>query len=191
MSTASRGGSSVTAFLAFATLVTIAILAPLTSGALEYSRARTTIWITLALAAPAVAIMVRCFRSCPVTPAWRGWWSFGLAAFLLHLWYGFIVVFDADFGAVLTSQGMLVGSSNFVLATVWSCSVAAAWLLPVTGWTRWLHALATALFVLSAVVSTVLFGSLASKLVGCLFVLILLAAAAARVFVPQTSRSQG
>lgn len=184
------GNPSAAALLAFAVLTAVAMLAPLAGAELEYGRARMTIWITLTLATPAIAMFVLRFRAGPLTPAWRSWWSIALAAFLLHLWYGFVVLFGGELHAVLTSQGTLVGSSNFVLAAVWTCSVAAAWLVPAPRWSWWLHALATLLFWVSAVVSTVLFGGPTSKLVGCLFVLALLIAAATRVLSPQFCRRQ-
>jgi len=143
------------ALFGFALAMAAALLGPLASSDLVYNRTRFTIWATILLAIPAVASFILAIGRASLGPAWRAWWTAALGAYLVHLWYGFGVMFAGDFAATFAAQGTLVAGSNFLLAAVWLASVASAWSALSA---PWLHGLATLLFCVSAITSTLLFG---------------------------------
>jgi hypothetical protein len=162
----------------FAVALATALLAPLAFGDVIYHRARFTIWAALTLASPAIALAVLRIGRAPLGAAWLAWWTAALAFYLLHIWYGFGVMFAGSWSATAEAQGPGVTVSNFALAALWSASVAAGWLqLGAT----WLHALATALLVVNATTSTLLFGRPPSPLIGGAFAAVIAAAALVRV----------
>jgi hypothetical protein len=151
-----RAGSwAVLPWLAFAVAMTAALLGPLAADDLVYGRTRFSIWATLLLATPALILVVLRAARRPFGPVWRAWWTVAFAGYLVHLWYGFAVMFGADLGATFEAQGTVVATSNFLLALLWAASVAIAW------WGRpmpWLHGAASLLFCVSALTSTLVFG---------------------------------
>ena len=143
------------ALLAFAVSMAVALLGPLASGDLVYNRTRFTIWATLLLAIPAVVRFILAIGRMPPGRTWRAWWTAALGGYLVHLWYGFGVMFTGDLAATFEAQGTVVAAGNFLLAILWLASVALAW----SGRPAfWLHAVATLLFCVSAVTSTLVFG---------------------------------
>lgn len=175
-------------FAAFAAVTAIAILVPFGLGDPDYNRARMTIWATLLLAVPALVLFIlRAGRQQTLGSDWRAWWTAAYLTFLLHLVWGFGVMFDADVGAVLDEQGILVGGSNFLLAGLWGLSVARAW-CGASG--LWLHTLASLLLTVSALVSTIVFGHGPSPTIGSALLLALLGAGAWRRFGGQAGGDQ-
>jgi hypothetical protein len=149
------GASGSLALLAFAVSMAVALLGPLASDDLVYNRTRFTIWATLLLAIPAVARFILAIGRMPLGRAWRAWWTAALGGYLIHLWYGFGVMFAGDLAATFEAQGTVVAAGNFLLAALWLASVALAW----SGRRAvWLHSIATLLFCVSAVTSTLVFG---------------------------------
>lgn len=168
---------SAPALLAFAITMAVALLAPLASADLIHDRTRFTIWATLLLAIPAVVGLVLAIGRAPLGRAWRAWWTAALAGYLVHLWYGFGVMFAGDLAATFAAQGTLVAGSNFVLVVVWLASVLVAWL---GGAATWLHAAVTLLFCINALTSTLLFGRPPSPLFGAALAAAIVVAAAVR-----------
>jgi hypothetical protein len=143
------------ALLGFAVAMAMALLGPLATSDLVYNRTRFTIWATVVLAIPAVVLFILAIGRAPPGATWRAWWTAAFGGYLVHLWYGFGVMFAGDLAATFDAQGTLVAGSNFVLALVWLASVACAWSARPAAW---LHALATLLFLVSAITSTLVFG---------------------------------
>ena len=169
--------SGARALLAFTVAMAVALLAPLASADLVHDRTRFTIWATLLLAIPAVVRFVLSIGRTPLNAGWRAWWTAALAGYLVHLWYGFGVMFAADFAATFATQGMLVAGSNFLLVVVWLASAAVAW---IGGAAPWLHAAVTLLFCINALTSTLLFGRPPSPLFGGLLAAAIVVAAISR-----------
>jgi hypothetical protein len=142
-------------FLAFAIASTVALLGPLAFGDIDYNRTRFTAWATLLLGTPALVLFLARVGYSSLDARWLDWWTAGLAMYLIHLWYGFGVMLAASFTATYDLQGALVATSNFALAGLWLASAIAGWLgrpaIP-------LHAAATLLFTVSAIISAIVFG---------------------------------
>jgi hypothetical protein len=159
---------------AFVCGVAVTILAPAAIGDVDFNRTRLTIWTTLLLACPALVLFVLRAGRIPLGLSWRAWWTAAYLAFVLHLVWGYGIMFRGDAGAVLRVQGTLVGVSNFLLAIIWGVSVLTAW----AGWRLLpLHAFATLFFSANALVSTLLFGHGPSPVVGGLVAATLVGAA--------------
>lgn len=172
---------AVAALPAFAVAAALSLLGPLAGGALDYDRARWTIWASFALAAPALVLFVLAAGRRPPGRIWLAWWSAGLAGYGLHLWQGFGVMLGADWAATVALQGGVVAGANTVLAMLWAASVAVAW----TGRPAlWLHGTAALLLVVAALTSTILFGRSPSPAVGWALAVLLSAALLARLVVP-------
>jgi len=133
-----------------------AMAAGLLAGNSDFARAKYTIWPCAALGGWAVALMIRHglgvrLRATP----WRLWWAAGFVAYLVHLWWGFGVVYDWNVASVYAGQGAVVASANFALVVLWALSVAGAFM----GWPLpWLHAVTALLFGVSILAASILFG---------------------------------
>jgi hypothetical protein len=173
------GASGSLALLAFAASMATALLGPLASDDLVYNRTRFTIWATLLLAIPAVVRFILAIGRTPPGRAWRAWWTAALGGYLIHLWYGFGVMFAGDLAATFEAQGTVVAAGNFLLAALWLASVAIAWSgRPAV----WLHSVATLLFCVSAVASTLVFGRPPSPWFGAALAMGIVAAAGGRLW---------
>jgi hypothetical protein len=175
--TRARGLGAVVPWFVLSAAIAVAILAPLALGDLDYNRTRLTIWASLLLATPAIALFVAWVGRRELGPAWRDWWTASALLFALHLVWSFGFMFGADLGAVFSVQGVLVATSNFVLAALWGASVIAAWL---GLGSLLLHGVATALLVVSGIGSTLVFGHGFSAPVGVAVVLAVLGGLLAR-----------
>lgn len=157
-------------FFAFALACAITLIGPLALGDVEYNRTRFTAWATLLLGAPALTFFVVRAGRIPLGASWLGWWTAGLVMYFIHLWFGFSEMLEASFRATFATQGIIVASSNFLLAGIWFLSVIVAWI----GWSAiWLHAFASLLFAASAIGSSLIFGRPPSPLFGMTLVLAL------------------
>lgn len=167
------------ALFAFIVAMAVALLGPLASDDLVYNRTRYAIWATLLLAIPAVVRFILALGRAPPGRAWRAWWTAALCGYLVHLWYGFGVMFAGDLAATFDAQGTLVAGSNFALALLWLASVAVAW----SGRRAfWLHAIATLLLCVSAITSTLVFGRPPSPWFGAAFAVGIAAATIGRLW---------
>ncbi|HEU0221013.1 MAG TPA: hypothetical protein VFR34_02235 [Paracoccaceae bacterium] len=137
----------------FAWTVFGALLAP----SLDQARAVYSIWPALLLGGIAAERFLRMGPWLEGT-GWLGWWAAGLLAYVIHLGFGYGVVFGFSFGAALESQGTLTVTLNFALLAAWALSVAAACVPKEPRWERALHALATLLLIVTALGSTLRLG---------------------------------
>ncbi|SMF51395.1 hypothetical protein SAMN06265365_11793 [Tistlia consotensis] len=143
----------VAVLLLFAFGFALSIFAGLMASNAAYARAQYTIWPCLLLGGWATAILIRRAPALGRT-GWRAWWIGGLVAYLVHLWFGFGVIYGWSFAAVYAGQGSLVASANFALALLWLASA----LVPAEG-RPWivLHLATAALFIAASLGSTLLF----------------------------------
>ena len=146
----------ISAFLVFAVGFLIAIASGLAADNADYARAKYTVWPMMALGGWTVALMLRygfCARLDET--AWRTWWAWGFLAYVVHLYWGFGIVFGWSFAAVYAGQGSLVAGANFTLLVLWGASVLASF----ARWpARWLHILTALFFAVSAMVASIVFG---------------------------------
>ena len=86
---------------------------------------------------------------------WRVWWTWGLVAYVAHLYWGFGLVFEWDIATVYAAQGSFVASANFGLLILWGLSV----LLAYAGLSaKWLHGITALVFAVSTLVASIVFG---------------------------------
>jgi uncharacterized integral membrane protein len=174
------GGSAVWTFLAFAVALSLALLAPLAFGDVLFNRARFSAWGTLLVGTPALFLFVLRLCRMPLGRDWLTWWTAGLAMYLVHLWYGFVLSLGASLRVTYELQGTLVATSNFAVAALWLASV-------VAGWFAWramlLHLTATLLFAVSAITSSLIFGRWPSPLIGAVVAIALAGAVLYRLAV--------
>ncbi len=162
------------AFLVFSLGFAIAIGLGLVADDADYARAKYTIWPVVALGGWAVALMLRYGPGEALAEtSWRMWWAWGLLAYVLHLYWGFGLVYGGDLDAVYAGQGNLVATVNFALLFLWAASVVWAY----AGWPGfWLHALTALLFIVSTLMASLAFGRDISPYGGAVILVVWLAA---------------
>lgn len=97
-------------------------------GAENVSFARTewTARLAMMLAAPAIVIYVAGTGS----PGrwWRAFWTAGMLAYLMHVWWAVARAYGGDFGAIVERQGWVAGT-NALATLLWIADVVAAWVI--------------------------------------------------------------
>jgi hypothetical protein len=83
--------------------------------------------------------------------SWAQWWLAGLIAYLVHLWFGFGIIFEWSLSAVFESQTTIVAAANFGLLALWILSAALALL---RRGSIWIHIATTGLFAATTLFST-------------------------------------
>ena len=127
-----------------------AVFAAIAAENVDFARARYSIWACLTLGAWATAIVIVRAPNLRDT-SWPQWWVAGLLAYLVHLWFGFGVIFEWNIAATFAGQTAIVAGANFGLLTLWILSAAMAVFKrgPV-----WFHIATTGLFATTALFST-------------------------------------
>jgi hypothetical protein len=164
----------VAAFLVFSLGFAIAMFAGLLADDADYARAKYTIWPVVALGGWAVALMLRYGPGEALAEtSWRLWWAWGLLAYVLHLYWGFGLVYGGNLDAVYAGQGDIVATANFALLVLWAASVVWAY----ASWPGlWLHALTALLFIVSTLMASLAFGRDISPYGGAMILVVWLAA---------------
>jgi hypothetical protein len=164
----------VAALLVFTIGFAIAIFTGLLADDADYARAKCTIWPVIALGGWAVALMLRYGPGEALAgTSWRLWWAWGLLAYVLHLYWGFGLVYGGDLDAVYAGQGSFVATANFALLVLWPASVIWAY----AGWPGfWLHAVTALVFVASTLVASIVFVRDISPYGGALILVVWIAA---------------
>ena len=146
-----------------------------------YARTRGTALLALGLATPALGAYAFKAGRAELGAWWLQFWTFAFIAYLMHFWFGFVVTFDADPGAVGARQSYLVAVSNFTTTGLWMIDVIVAQ-FGLAGLVVGTMRLITHVIVLvSFVLSTVVFRSGATRLVGMLALAIVVVTLVARV----------
>jgi hypothetical protein len=171
------------AFVPFALMLSASILVAVLQPAVAYARARFLIWTALVLATPALVEYVLSYDRKPLSNYWRLFWSFGLIVYLVHLHYGFGVLFHGDFSAVLVSQGSVVAISNFAATGLWSLDALLSWITRQRpAWILAVRFLTHLLLFVSFFLSAVIFHTGTVRWLGLAMTLAVLCALAVRVF---------
>jgi hypothetical protein len=118
----------VVAWSPFALGIAVLVFAAIVSDYEPYTRAIYAVMLSFALAAPALWLFARDIFRYPLTPLWRLFWTLGFAAYLVHLYYGYLVLFGGDWDAVVASQGAAVAYLNLAVTILWGLDVALAWI---------------------------------------------------------------
>lgn len=163
------------AIAAFAVLgfgMAVIVFLGLGGGNVAHERASLSLWPFLALTAWSVAAYIQRAPSLRGS-GWAELWIIGLIAYAVHIWFAFGGVYHWSFPALLSGQGWLVGTLNFVLLALWFFSAAAA-LFGIAA--PWLHLLATGVLVVMLMVATLVFGGISAMVAGALIALIWLGA---------------
>jgi hypothetical protein len=115
-------------FVPFALMLAASILVAVLQPAVAYARTRFLIWTAVVLATPALAEYVLSFGRRPLSNYWRLFWSLGCITYLVHLYYGYAILFRGDIDAVFASQGTVVAVSNFAGTGLWSLDALLSWI---------------------------------------------------------------
>lgn len=142
----------------FAAGLAATALGPLLADTPDHARAVWSVWPVLVLGGIAVARMIRRGPGMEGT-GWLGWWTAGFLAYLVHLRFGFGVIYAYDLQAVRTGQGLVTTVANFTLLALWGLSLLATILPREPPGEQALHVLASGLFAVTALASTVLFAA--------------------------------
>ena len=122
-----------------------------TPSEIAASQAKWTVWPALFLGGVAAAILIAQAPLEEESWGWSGWQISGAVAYAAHVYAAFQLYFGGSFAAMYEAQGWLVAGSNWLLTILWTASAAAAWMQ----WRAFpLHIAATALFIISTVLST-------------------------------------
>ena len=99
----------------------------LSADDVSFARAQWTAALSLALAAPAIALYV--LEEGTPGRWWRAFWTVALAAYLAHFWWSVFRSYHGDFAAIATRQGW-TAYTNYAVTLLWLADVALAWLAP-------------------------------------------------------------
>ena len=156
----------VAVFTPFAILLTAGNLYAEMGPNLDLGRVVATILLCGAFALPAVLLFLRTdlrAGSPLLARYWQLLWSFGFAAYALHVFWSAGVWFEWDFAQMIRRQTLLVTIVNWSLLLLWFGSALASWFGPSRGGrTVWiLHWTAHLLFVVAFFTAAVVFQSAA------------------------------
>lgn len=136
----------------------LTMFGPLLTPNPDHARAVWSIWPVLVLGGVAVARLIR-FDPVLTNAHWLGWWATGFVFYLIHLYFGFVVVYGGSIAAVLDGQGRLTAASNAALLLFWGGSILAALLPREPRGEVMLHRVASLLFAATALPSSLVFAS--------------------------------
>ena len=114
-----------------------------------------TIWASLLLAAPALALLPQAARAGWAARLWRITWTASLLVFAVHFWWAVVELFGNDWSRVLNTPRVSAPRLDTVFAVWWCVDVALAWTVrPDQLWVRLqragVHLLAFVLFFMGA-----------------------------------------
>lgn len=126
-------------FVAFALLLSVALMAPeapqiidnhrafYNIEALVYYRTIYSIWLTMAFLIVAEVLFFYPSDSERKQNYWLLCWTFGFLAFVVHFYYAVGVIFHGSIREVYAKQGFVIATSNFVDLAWWGFDLALAW----------------------------------------------------------------
>ena len=120
------------------TLVPIGILAALTIWFAEIGedillgRAIYSIWLTYAVATPALCLYTLGLNQEKRKTYWLLFWTFAYLVYLLHVAWTFLGIFDGQVENMFSIQGLAIAGTNVVITLWWTADIGFAWLLEPT-----------------------------------------------------------
>jgi hypothetical protein len=161
----------VVAWSPFALGIAIVVFAAIVADYGPYARAVDSVILSFVLASPALWLFARDIFRYPLTPLWRLYWTLSFAAYLVHLYYGYGVLFAGDWKAVTASQGTTVAILNLAVTVLWAADVLIAWVGMSGTWVLVLRVAAHLGVFAAGIVSSVAFRDGIEKLPGILLAL--------------------
>jgi hypothetical protein len=174
-------GQFTAAFVPFSLALSIALLWPETTLALDLSRTKATIWAASILLIPALSLYPFEALSTRVSNLAHLFWTFSYLIFLVHAYWAVFVIFDgvAD---TFKQMGTKIAGMNFLLLIWWGIEVLLLWTVRDVTHRFAVFQVATRVFVflVFALTLLVLRGSGAVRLLGIVFVAAVLGSLAVR-----------
>jgi hypothetical protein len=115
------------AWVSFAVLLGAALLAPEQSMELGFYRTVYTIWATTALVTPALCAFALPGESPRKQSIWLLFWTFSFMAYLVHVLYASLSVYQGSFHEFLAGQGLFAAVNNIIFTAWWALDVFLAW----------------------------------------------------------------
>jgi hypothetical protein len=97
-----------------------------------------TIWASLLLATPALALFPSISRSALAHDVWRVLWTASLLVFAVHFYWATVVIFGNDWDRILHTPRVSAPRLDTVFAVWWVVDVLLAWMLGSEAW--WVRA---------------------------------------------------
>jgi hypothetical protein len=116
-----------TTFVPFGLGVSAALLAAEMTQSLTHARLIYSIWVSLALATPALCLYVLPARSEERRGYWLLFWTFSYVAYLVHFYYAFILTYHASIPELYVNQRVLIATSNLIVTALWGIDVLLGW----------------------------------------------------------------
>jgi hypothetical protein len=174
-------GQFTAAFVPFGLALSIALLWPETTLALDLNRTKATIWVASILLIPTLTLYPFEAASMRVSNLAHLFWTFAYLAFLVHAYWAVFVVFDgvAD---TFKQMGTKIAGMNFLLLIWWGIEVLLLWTVREVTHRLAVFQLATRVFVflVFALTLLVLRGSGPVRALGIVFVAAVLGSLAVR-----------
>jgi hypothetical protein len=117
------------ALLALGAGVAVVTFLSLSTLDVSYARTEWMVRLSMLLAAPALVLYL---LDRPLGSWWRSFWTVGLLAYLLHLWWAVFRSFQGDLGAIVERQGW-VAYANLAVTVLWVLDVVIAWISRASG----------------------------------------------------------
>jgi hypothetical protein len=130
-------GEFVIAFVPFGIFLGTALLAAEKTLDLGLYRTIYTIWVTTALATPALCAFFLPGNSARKQNIWILFWTFSFLAYLVHMAYAIFSVYHGSFHEFVSGQGVFPAIINIVFTLWWTLDVMLAWLSD--NQSRWIH----------------------------------------------------
>jgi hypothetical protein len=89
-----------------------------------------TAWAALLLVTPAICLFPFRNTSSTARGYWLAFWTAGLLAFAVHLYWAVIVIFDGDWSRITNTTRVSAAVIDTVFAIWWAVDVVLAWMLP-------------------------------------------------------------
>lgn len=115
------------AFVPFAVLLGIALMAAETQMDPGMYRTIYTLWVTAALVIPALCAFVLPGDSPRLRTTWLLFWTFSFFAYLVHASYAIFSVYHGSFHEFLAGQGTFPAINNGIFTLWWALDLALAW----------------------------------------------------------------
>jgi hypothetical protein len=113
-------------FLVFAIMLFGANIYAEISNALVFYRTILTIWVSIALLAPASFLYISGRDN-----HWSRWlWTFALLAYLVHFYFAFGETHGFSFASVYAKQGWFTATYNFFITVAWMVFTVLLWRSP-------------------------------------------------------------
>lgn len=117
-----------TAYVPFALLIALALIAPETTDNPDRYRTIFTIWATILLVTPALCLNIVSGVSETVYGYWHVFWTFSYLAFLFHFFWAVFVIYKGIHGT-FAGQGKLIAGTNFLLTAWWGADIVLSWVV--------------------------------------------------------------